>query len=316
MCRAILGGVPDDVVTLALIGGGRMGSMHLRALDLSARVRVTDVVEAVPATRERLAASGLRVHASLDDLLQHQVPDGVLVAVPTDRHADVVTRALDAGLAVLCEKPAGLSSEQVEGIGARAAAAGLPYQVAYWRRFVPEVARLRERLRSGELGDLLTITCAQWDGAPPPPQFRHTSGGIFVDMGVHEFDVVRWLTGDDVVALAAAVTPALDPAARPDADNAQALLSLGSGATAVVSLGRHHPDGDLVSLEVFGSRGHERITVLDPADGERPMLEALARQAESFADFVKGVARQGAGTADAVAALADAERAARVAAER
>jgi len=151
---------------------------------------------------------------------------------------------------------------------------------------------------------------AQWDGAPPPVQFRHGSGGAFVDMGVHEFDVIRWLTGQSVVSVGAAQTPALDPAARPDADNAQALLGLSGGATAAVSLGRHHPGGDLVTIEVFGSTGHERLTVLDPHDGDVPLLDALARQAESFAELVRGGRRRGAGTADAVAALRDADRAA------
>jgi myo-inositol 2-dehydrogenase/D-chiro-inositol 1-dehydrogenase len=77
-----------------------------------------------------------------------------------------------------------------------------------------------------------------------------------------------------------------------------------------VSLGRHHPDGDMVTIEVFGSTGHERLTVLDPHDGDEPMLDALARQADSFAELVRGGPRRGAGTADAVAALRVAARAA------
>jgi len=95
-------------------------------------------------------------------------------------------------------------------------------------------------------------------------------------MGVHEFDVIRWLTGQAVTSVVAVQTPALDPAARPDVDNAQALLGLSGGATAAVSLGRHYPGGDLVTIEVFGSAGHERSTVLHPDDGDEPMLDALA----------------------------------------
>jgi myo-inositol 2-dehydrogenase/D-chiro-inositol 1-dehydrogenase len=128
-------------------------------------------------------------------------------------------------------------------------------------------------------------------------------------MGVHEFDVVRWLTGQSVAAVVAVQTPALDPRARPDADNAQALLSLSGGTTAAVSLGRHHPGGDLVTIEVFGSTGYERSTVLDPHQGDEPMLDALARQADSFAELVRGGPRRGAGTTDAVAALRVAARA-------
>jgi myo-inositol 2-dehydrogenase/D-chiro-inositol 1-dehydrogenase len=301
--------VADERATLALIGAGRMGRMHLRALRDSTAVEITDVVDPVPAARESLHGAGVRLHASLAGLLAQHRPDGVLVAAPTDRHAAAVAEAIDAGLAVLCEKPAGLSSADVARTGSMAEQAGVPYQVAYWRRFVPAVAAVRQRLLAGDLGDLLHIVCAQWDASPPPPRFRRSSGGIFVDMGVHEFDVVRWISGEDVVDVRAAVTPALDESARPDADNAQALLTLTSGATAVVSLGRHHPPGDVVTLEVFGSAGSEHVAVLDPAEGDRAMLDALRLQAGSFARFLGGGVREGAGTKDAVAALADAERA-------
>ena len=304
----------DSVVELALIGAGRMGRMHLRALDPAAErtrgVRVTDVVEPVDEAREALRDSGYRVHGTLADLLGTRRPDGVLVAAPTDRHTEVARAALAAGVPVLCEKPAGLDWREIEETGRVAAERGVALQVAYWRRFVPAMVALRERVLAGELGQVLHVVCAQWDGAPPRPQFRRSSGGAFVDMGVHEFDVIRWLTDQSVTSVVAVQTPALDPSARPDADNAQALLGLSGGATAAVSLGRHYPSGDLVTIEVFGSAGHERSTVLDTDDGDEPMLDALARQAESFAELVRGGPRRGAGTADAVAALQDAAHAA------
>jgi myo-inositol 2-dehydrogenase/D-chiro-inositol 1-dehydrogenase len=309
----ILSAVTDGVVELALVGAGRMGRMHLRALDpargRTAAVRVTDVVEPITAAREALRGRGYRLHATLADLLAARRPDGVVVAAPTDRHAEFARAALAAGIPVLCEKPAGLTWQEVEETGCVAADRGVAFQVAYWRRFVPAMVALRERVLAGELGQILHLVCAQWDGAPPPSQFRHGSGGAFVDMGVHEFDVVRWLTGQSVASVVAVQTPALDAAARPDADNAQALLGLSGGTTAAVSLGRHYPGGDLVTIEVFGSIGHERSTVLDPDHGDEPMLEALAQQADSFAELVRGGPRRGAGTADAVAALRVAARA-------
>jgi myo-inositol 2-dehydrogenase / D-chiro-inositol 1-dehydrogenase len=306
--------VADDVVELALVGAGRMGRLHLRALDAAegrtTAVRVTDVVEPVEAARDSLHTSGFRVHASLTDLLATRRPAGILVAAPTDHHSRITRTALAAGIPVLCEKPAGSTWQEVEETGAVAAERGVAFQVAYWRRFVPAMVALRERVTAGDLGRILHVVCAQWDASPPPVQFRHSSGGAFVDMGVHEFDVVRWLTGQTVTSVVALQTPALDPAARPDADNAQALIGLSDGTTAAVSLGRHHPEGDLVTIEVFGSAGHERATVLDPRDGDAPLLDALARQAESFAELVRGGPGRGAGTVDAVAALQDAARAA------
>ena len=300
----------DGVVELALVGAGRMGRMHLRALGPAGRVSITDVVEPAAAGREVLRDGRYRLHARLADLLAARRPDGVLVAAPTDRHTEIARTALAAGIPVLCEKPAGLTWREIEETGRLAEQRGVAFQVAYWRRFVPSMVALRERIGAGELGQVLHVVCAQWDGAPPPARFRRESGGAFLDMGVHEFDVIRWLTGQPVAAVVAVQTPALDAAAWPDADNAQALLRLADGATAAVSLGRHHPGGDLVTVEVFGSAGHERLTVLDPDDGDEPMVDALARQAESFAELVRGGRRRGAGTADAVAALRDAERAA------
>jgi len=302
--------VTDGVVELALVGAGRMGRMHLRALGPAGRVSITDVVEPAAAGREALRDGRYRLHARLADLLAARRPDGVLVAAPTDRHTEIARTALAAGIPVLCEKPAGLAWREIEETGRLAEQRGVAFQVAYWRRFVPSMVALRERIGAGELGQVLHVVCAQWDGAPPPARFRRESGGAFLDMGVHEFDVIRWLTGQPVAAVVAVQTPALDAAAWPEADNAQALLRLADGATAAVSLGRHHPGGDLVTVEVFGSAGHERLTVLDPDYGDEPMVDALARQAESFAELVRGGRRRGAGTADAVAALRDAERAA------
>jgi myo-inositol 2-dehydrogenase/D-chiro-inositol 1-dehydrogenase len=294
---------------VAVVGAGRMGSMHLRAIAGSASVRVTDVVEPYPPRREQCAAAGLRTHATIEDLLANGTPDGVIVCAPTDQHAPVVRHLLLSGVPVLCEKPAGLSSREVADTG-RAAGPGAVLQVAYWRRFVPALVALRDRIAAGEFGQVLHLVCAQWDGAPPPPAFRAGSGGIFVDMGVHEFDELRWLTGCEIEGVRAVTTPAVDPAARPDADVGQVLLGLTGSTTAVVSLGRHHPVGDLVSVEVFGTLGHQRLVVLDPAGGEAPMLDALRRQAESFAELLASGVRGGAGIDDAVAAMRTAESAA------
>jgi len=199
--------VTDGVVELALVGAGRMGRMHLRALDPSGgrttAVRVTDVVEPTRAARDALRDKGYRLHVTLADLLATRRPDGVLVAAPTDRHAEVARAALAAGIPVLCEKPAGLTWQEVEETGCVADERGVTFQVAYWRRFVPAMVALRQRIIAGELGQILHLVCVQWDGAPPPAQFRHASGGAFVDMGVHEFDVVRWLTGQSVASVVA-----------------------------------------------------------------------------------------------------------------
>jgi myo-inositol 2-dehydrogenase/D-chiro-inositol 1-dehydrogenase len=135
-------------------------------------------------------------------------------------------------------------------------------------------------------------------------QFRAHSGGIFVDMGVHEIDQIRWLTGQDVAHVTVSTFPTVeDPDAVGDVDSAQALLTLADGSAAVISLGRFHPGGDLVSAEVYGSRDHVRVGVLQPSDGEGRQLEALRRQAEAFARWAMGGSPEGATIEDAAAAL-------------
>ena len=171
--------------------------------------------------------------------------------------------------------------------------------------------RLRQRIVAGDLGALYFVACYQWDGEPPPAAFRTNSGGIFVDMGVHEFDQIRWLIGqefvtlDPVVASVASVGP--EPPIAGDADSAQVLCSLSGGSTALVSLGRRFPLGDVCRVEVFGALDAEDCRFLWPPDGEAVFLQALQRQAEGFANWVRGGEPAGATAADAIAALEAAE---------
>jgi myo-inositol 2-dehydrogenase/D-chiro-inositol 1-dehydrogenase len=309
--------VTDGVVELALVGAGRMGRMHLRALDpaggRTAAVRVTDVVEPIPEAREAVRGRGYRLHATLADLLTARRPDGVLVAAPTDHHADVARAALAAGIPVLCEKPAGLTSQEVEETGRVAADRGVAFQVAYWRRFVPGLRKLKSRIDAGELGDLYLVTCYQWDERPPPPSFRTRSGGIFMDMAVHEFDQIRWLSGQEIEALHAVAAQTLsDAPVAGDAESAQVLCALSGGATGLVSLGRRFPLGDVCKMEVFGTRDAEECRFLWPPSADQAFLEALRLQAESFVRWVGGAAAEGASALDAVAALDAAERASRI----
>ena len=284
---------------LALAGAGRMGRTHLCALADSSDVVVSDVVEPVPEIRQELTGNGHRVHESLDGLLADAPPDGLLVAAPTRFHEEVVSSAVAAGVPVLCEKPAGLSAAQVARVGRMAAEAGVPLQVAYWRRHVPELRALRERIRAGALGEVHLVLAFQWDEEPPAAAFRAASGGLFVDMGVHELDQLRWLTGREITGIAGVTSKGNGD----EPDSAQALLTLAEGVAGVVSLGRYHPGGDVAGVEVFGTEGHERLVFLDPAHADAVLHQALRRQAKAFAEHVRTGAPAGASVEDAVAAL-------------
>lgn len=300
----------EHAFRLGLIGAGRMGRTHLRALEGSTTVAVTAVVEPVAAARSAIAVTGRAVFEDVAQLLDAGGVDGVLITAPSDRHLDIVTQVAAAGLPILCEKPCGLSSAEIRAAAETVERHGVPFQVAYWRRYVPALQALRKRIEDGELGDMHLFASFQWDGQPPAAAFRAHSGGIFVDMGVHEFDQIRWLSGQDIGDVSVVSPPLSDDIADgKDVDSAQAIAPLSGGATAFVSLGRFFPGGDMARIEVFGTRDAVRIDFLDPKDGEQAQLDALVRQAEGFATFATGGPRSGASIHDAAAALQAAERA-------
>ena len=301
-----------EVFRLAVVGAGRMGRTHMRALSNSDRVRVVAVVEPSEASRATLN-DDVAVYPDTASLLREGNVDGVLVAAPSTLHLQLVTQLAAAGVPILCEKPCGISASQASEAATIAARHGVKLQIAYWRRFVPSLQRLRQRIVAGELGALYFVACYQWDGEPPAAAFRTNSGGIFIDMGVHEFDQIRWLSGQEftqIVPAVAEVGPG-SPIAG-DADSAQVLCKLSGGSTALVSLGRRFPLGDVCRVEAFGTRDAEDCRFLWPPDGESVFLQALKRQAEGFADWVRGGDAFGATAADAVAALEAAEKASRV----
>jgi myo-inositol 2-dehydrogenase / D-chiro-inositol 1-dehydrogenase len=300
------------IFKLGLIGAGRMGRTHLRALAGSETVAVAAVTEPALVVRNELAQSGLAVHATLDAMLDTGGLDGVLIAAPSDNHLALVRRVAAAGLPILCEKPCGTTAAQATEAARITQAAGVPLQIAYWRRFVPALRRLRQRIAEGAFGGIYLAACHQWDERAPPASFRTHSGGIFVDMGVHEFDQLRWLTGQDITAVhASAATIEADPHVPGDAESAQVLCDLSGGSTGLVSLGRRFPQGDVCWAHIFGTRDAEECRFLWPPDAEATFLHALRLQGEKFARGADGTETDAARAEDAVAALTAAETASR-----
>lgn len=313
---------PVDRVRIALVGAGRMGSVHLRALGASEAVEVAAVVEPAAAARHAMAALGLKVYEEVDDFLSDADADGVLISAPSDQHPALVSKFAEAGMPLLCEKPVGVRTSDASSAKEAADRAGVLLQVGYWRRFVPELRALRERIGAGELGEIIQLSCMQWDAVPPSAQFRAHSGGIAVDMGVHEFDQARWLLDQEftwVAALGAGSSSA--PYAPPsDPDNATILARLSGGTAATVSLGRHFPHADSCWIEVWGAEGYARLPFLWDADVWGPssdpvFVAAMVAQVEAFAEAIRGGARKGADGEDAVAALTVAARVAESLAE-
>jgi myo-inositol 2-dehydrogenase/D-chiro-inositol 1-dehydrogenase len=282
---------------LALVGAGRMGSAHARALASSRTVEIACVVDPSDAAAAQVDAP----RATLDDLPD---VDGALVAVPTRLHLEVTTTLASLGLPILCEKPCGLTTAETR----RIAALGVRLQVAYWRRFVPALRELREWIRGGALGEIVLASMAQLDEWPPERGFRdpHSSGGIVVDMGVHEFDQLRWLVGGEI-AHVAGVSGAVGWDAPVEGDPELVALSAvtDGGVAADIVLARRYPPGETVRIEVVGLERAERLDFVAPPNGDETIAAALRAQAEDFA-LARG---EGATVEDAISALDAAERA-------
>lgn len=287
---------------IALVGAGRMGAVHLAVLRTLPGIEVCAVVDPV--------APGA-THRDVVELLADAPPDGAVVAAPSTLHVEIVGELLSAGIPTLCEKPCGTSAAEAGAALEQAAATATPLQIGYWRRFVRPLQRLRERIAAGELGEIVLVRCEQWDERPPAATFRRASGGILVDMGVHELDQIRWLTGQELECRAAvAAVVGFDPPVEGDPESVEATFALSGGGLASVSLGRRHPPGDVCRVVVHGTEGVADCVFVAPPDSDAQFREGIAAQDAAFVDRVRGGAAAGAGAEDALAALRAAEAAA------
>ena len=287
-----------------VIGAGRMGRVHLEAMDGSDRVRAVGVVEPFASSREQLAGSGLDLYESLDEALAAGGFDAALIAAPSGMHLELVDALMTADVPTLCEKPCGLRSADTQFAADRATATGTPLQIGYWRRFVPALRALRDEIAGGALGDVALIQAWQWDGEPPAAAFRRTSGGPLLDMGVHEFDMVRWLTGQDITlqAVVDSDVNSVEPV-EGDPESVLATGRLSGGGVAVISLGRRFDHGDCCWVEVIGTLGSRRCEFMMGDNGDAVFKGALVGQIEAFAAHLRGEPSTAATAADAVAAL-------------
>src|SRR5438477_5730652 len=288
-----------------------MGRTHLHALAAAQCADPAAVVEPVSSVREELAAAGFRTYANVEELLAAGGADAAVIAAPTDLHVELVAELAAAGLPILCEKPCGLRPDETAEAIRAAAAAGVPLQIGYWRRFVLELVELRAEVAAGTFGELSAVSCWQWDAHPPSPSFRARSGGILLDMGVHEFDQIRWLTGQEIEEVHALPATATSEEPVPgDPESVAVLARLSDGAVATVSLGRRFPHGACCWMELMGIDGYARSRFMWGEDGTRVFHAALVAQAEAFAAAVRGEPQVGASGEDALRAIEAADRAA------
>jgi myo-inositol 2-dehydrogenase / D-chiro-inositol 1-dehydrogenase len=178
-----------------------------------------------------------------------------VIAAATPAHARLILAAVQAGIPVFCEKPIAFTAAESRDVVARLADSTVPVQIGYNRRFDPAYVAAYEAVRAGELGRLTTVRSTTMDPAPPPPAYVAASGGIFRDCSVHDFDIVRWIVGREVVEVYAAGTDHGEAmfAEAGDAASAQTLLTFDDGTLGVVSNTRYNGRGYDCRLELHGS---------------------------------------------------------------
>ena len=312
---------------IAVIGAGRIGKIHAANATSHPGIRLKYVVDPItPAAEELANATGAEV-ASLDHALGDPEIDGVVVASSTDTHLDFSTRAIAAGKAVFCEKPIDLDLAKAKS--AEAALSDAQFFLGFNRRFDPNFQRLNHRIQSGEMGALETLHIISHDPSPPPIDYVRVSGGMFKDMTIHDFDMARWLLGEDPTEVYAAATSIVDPAIGEagDVDTAKIVLRTGSGKICVISNSRRSGYGYDQRIEAFCAKGLLRVgNILSStveswgergAQGEPLQNFFLDRYAEAyraemahFVELLDGTAKPQIGYRDGIWALAIAEAAA------
>jgi len=249
------------VLSLAVIGAGRIGAVHAASVAAHPGAELRLVADPVGSSAETLAAQhGARATTRVEDVLEADDVDAVIICSPTPLHVDQIIASVAAGKAVLCEKPVDLSLERVDRC--LAAVAGQEHRVmmGFNRRFDPSVAEIHARVRSGEIGALEQLTIISRDPAAPPASYVAQSGGIFRDMTIHDLDMVTHFLGDVVEVSAVGQQLDADIAATGDFDAAVVTLTTASGAVATIINSRHCATGYDQRLEAFGPLGSLQLT--------------------------------------------------------
>ena len=286
-------------LNIGIIGAGRIGKVHMQSITYNVpTAKVLGITDVFKDGLQELADKyGIeKVYADYKEMLADKDIDAVLVCSSTDTHADISIEAAKAGKHVFCEKPVDLTPEKVKAVIDAVAEAGVKLQVGFNRRFDHNFAHVRSLINEGKVGNLELIKITSRDPEPPPAEYAAVSGGMFLDMTIHDFDMARFLAGSDVTEVYASATCLVDPAIGEagDVDTAIINLKFENGALGVIDNSRRAAYGYDQRIEVFGSLGAAmasndtptNVTVMN-SDGvttDKPLYFFLERYMQSFRD--------------------------------
>lgn len=254
-------------IGVGVIGTGRIGKLHIEHLSQNIPEAELIAICSLDTETAQILAEQFNIPKVTSDyrtLLDDSQIDAVIVASSTDTHVEICQAAAEAGKHIFCEKPIALDLEQIDETLAIVEKAGVKFQVGFNRRFDANFRRVREAVASGEIGEPHILRITSRDPAPPPIEYVKVSGGIFLDMTIHDFDMARYLIGDEVVEVYAVGGVRVDPKIGEvgDIDTAIVTLRFQNGVLATIDNSRETVYGYDQRVEIFGSKG--MVTVGNP----------------------------------------------------
>jgi myo-inositol 2-dehydrogenase/D-chiro-inositol 1-dehydrogenase len=286
-----------DKVNIGVIGAGRIGRIHARNLKFlvpgAKLAAISDVLE----ESARQAAAELEIPVCEQDyrrLLDMKDLDAVVVCASTDTHARLIMETAQAGKDIFCEKPVALELKLIDQALQTVGQAGVKLMVGFNRRFDPSFKKARDLVAAGKIGTPHLLRISSRDPQPPPPAYVKVSGGLFLDMMIHDFDMARYLMGEEVTELMAAGNCLVDPeiGRMGDVDTAVVLLKYQSGAMGAIDNSRKAIYGYDQRVEVFGSEGSVAVGNVTPTEvtlnnvnavqSDKPLFFFLERYQESY----------------------------------
>lgn len=274
---------------IAILGTGLMARVRAQHLLSDPRVTWIGLASRSAARAEDLAGQlGASASGSIEDILATPL-DAVMISGASDDRASQVRLVLPGGVPIFCEKPLATDLDDCRKLLHEAAAMGVEIQVGFQRRFDREYAAAKKLIQSGELGSVYGLNLTSHDHEPPPEQFVATSGGLFSDLGVHDYDLARWLTGEEVDEVYAAGSYRTEWeyfGRHQDPDTAVTVLRMTSGLPVVVSTSRHSPDGHDVRAEIFGSRHNVAVGQGDYTPLRSPVALSQDQSIRAYPNFL------------------------------
>ena len=285
-------------VRFALLGAGRIGKVHAKAVSGNASAKLIAVADAFPAAAQAIASAyGCEVR-TIEAIEAAKDIDAVVICTPTDTHADLIERFARAGKAIFCEKPIDLDVDRVKACIKVVSETKGKLMVGFNRRFDPHFMAVRQVIDDGKIGSVEMVTITSRDPGAPPVDYIKRSGGIFRDMTIHDFDMARFLLGEEPVTVSATAAVLVDKAIGDagDYDSVSVLLQTASGKQAMISNSRRATYGYDQRIEIHGSMGmvaaeNQRPFSIEVANGDgytRPPLHDffMTRYTEAYANEI------------------------------